>query len=96
MNKLILILAFVFSLVGLAAVVGSGYFAVNHYVLADGISKPEPIEEIEIKVDTDQDGLTDQEEIDIHGTDPRKADTDQDGYSDKTEIDSGFDPLSPP
>lgn len=46
------------------------------------------------KVDTDADGLTDDEER-ITGTDPNKADTDNDGYSDIAELESGYDPLVP-
>lgn len=45
-------------------------------------------------LDSDQDGLTDQEERTI-GTDPAKADTDGDGYSDGREVESGYDPLKP-
>ncbi|MCX6763029.1 MAG: hypothetical protein NT093_04615, partial [Candidatus Moranbacteria bacterium] len=45
-------------------------------------------------LDSDQDGLTDQEEKAI-GTDPLKADTDGDGYSDGKEVESGYDPLKP-
>jgi hypothetical protein len=45
-------------------------------------------------LDSDQDGLTDQEEHMI-GTDPGKADTDGDGYSDGKEVESGFNPLKP-
>ena len=47
-----------------------------------------------IFLDSDQDGLSDQEEI-TYGTDPKKSDTDGDGYSDGTEIKSGYDPLKP-
>ena len=43
-------------------------------------------------LDSDQDGLTDQEEQMI-GTDPFKADTDGDGYSDGKEVRSGYNPL---
>jgi hypothetical protein len=43
-------------------------------------------------LDTDQDGLTDQEERMI-GTDPLSADTDGDGYSDGKEVESGYNPL---
>lgn len=43
-------------------------------------------------LDSDQDGLTDQEEKMI-GTDPFKADTDSDGYSDGKEVESGYNPL---
>lgn len=45
-------------------------------------------------LDSDQDGLTDQEEKAI-GTDPLKADTDGDGYSDGKEVESGYNPLKP-
>lgn len=47
-----------------------------------------------IFIDSDQDGLSDQEEL-LYGTDPHNADTDSDGYSDGTEIKSGYDPLKP-
>jgi hypothetical protein len=43
-------------------------------------------------LDSDQDGLTDQEEKMI-GTDPQNADTDGDGYSDGKEVASGYNPL---
>lgn len=42
--------------------------------------------------DTDKDGLSDDSEVYIYGTDPKKTDTDGDGYSDKTEIDGGYNP----
>ncbi|OGI25617.1 MAG: hypothetical protein A3J76_06095 [Candidatus Moranbacteria bacterium RBG_13_45_13] len=45
-------------------------------------------------LDSDQDGLTDQEERMI-GTDPGRADTDGDGYSDGKEVESGYNPLKP-
>jgi len=45
-------------------------------------------------LDSDQDGLTDQEEKAI-GTDLLKADTDGDGYSDGKEVESGYNPLRP-
>ena len=43
--------------------------------------------------DDDNDGLTDNSEINIHDTDPTDADTDNDGMSDGYEISEGFDPL---
>ncbi len=44
--------------------------------------------------DTDQDGLTTDEEK-AYGTDPSNNDTDGDSYSDGVEIESGYDPLKP-
>jgi hypothetical protein len=45
-------------------------------------------------IDTDGDGLSDEDEINIHKTDPNNKDTDGDGYEDKSEIDNGYDPLT--
>ena len=42
--------------------------------------------------DTDEDGVSDWDEIFRHGTDPRQSDTDGDGLSDGAEILSGADP----
>ncbi len=47
-----------------------------------------------IFLDSDQDGLTDQEEC-MLGTDPYNPDTDGDGYSDGKEVRSGYNPLKP-
>ena len=44
--------------------------------------------------DSDQDGLTNEEEQ-LYGTDPNNPDTDGDGYSDGAEVRSGYDPLKP-
>lgn len=54
----------------------------------------EPIEEqpIDASLDSDFDGLTDQDEINIHKTDPNNPDSDNDGFDDKTEIDGGYNP----
>ena len=43
--------------------------------------------------DTDGDGLSDPDEVNIHHTNPLSADSDSDGYSDGTEIQSGYNPL---
>lgn len=45
-----------------------------------------------IVIDTDGDGLTDEEEK-IYGTDPKKIDSDGDGYNDWEEIQGGYNPL---
>lgn len=42
--------------------------------------------------DTDQDGLSNDEER-LYGTNPEKSDSDGDGYTDGTEIKSGYNPL---
>lgn len=47
-----------------------------------------------IFVDSDQDGLSNEEER-LYKTDPQKRDTDGDGYSDGVEVKSGYDPLRP-
>jgi hypothetical protein len=43
--------------------------------------------------DSDNDGLSDYDEIHVYGTDPYKADTDGDGRSDGEEVLAGTDPL---
>lgn len=47
-----------------------------------------------IFLDTDQDGLSDEEEK-LYGTNPRDNDTDKDGYSDGTEVKGGYNPTKP-
>ena len=45
------------------------------------------------KVDTDNDELTDRDEVKIFKTDPNIADTDNDGYVDGIEVRNGYNPL---
>jgi ELWxxDGT repeat protein len=47
----------------------------------------------EFQADTDNDGLSDGDEVHTHGTNPLLADSDGDGYSDGAEIQAGTDPL---
>ena len=47
------------------------------------------------RIDTDQDGLNDFEELNFYQTSPYLPDTDSDGLSDKKELDEGMDPLCP-
>ena len=47
------------------------------------------------KQDTDNDGLSDYEEIYVYQTSPFLEDSDSDSYSDKTEVNSGKDPNCP-
>jgi uncharacterized protein YkwD len=49
---------------------------------------------VEAPIDQDGDGLSDSDEINIHGTDPTNPDTDEDGVSDGEEVANGTDPLS--
>lgn len=46
-----------------------------------------------VSVDTDEDGLTDSQEIYIYKTDPLKADTDGDGSADGYEVRRGTNPI---
>jgi hypothetical protein len=48
-----------------------------------------------IKQDTDGDGLTDRNEVDIYGTSPYLEDSDSDGLTDYQEIQSGSNPTCP-
>lgn len=45
--------------------------------------------------DTDEDGLSDGDEVLVYGTDPLKPDTDGDGLIDGDEPAMGFDPTKP-
>ncbi len=47
-----------------------------------------------VPVDSDGDGLSDEDEVATHGTDPLIADTDGDGLLDGAELDAGSDPLA--
>ncbi|MFT7507297.1 MAG: hypothetical protein ACI92I_000440 [Acidimicrobiales bacterium] len=48
-----------------------------------------------ITKDSDKDGITDYDEVEIYGTDPLVADSDGDGFADGAEILSGFNPKDP-
>lgn len=56
------------------------------------IAQQNPRNDKSIFLDSDQDGLSDDEER-TYGTDPNNRDTDGDSYSDGTEVKSGYDPL---
>lgn len=48
-----------------------------------------------LKADSDDDGLTDAQEVKTYLTDPNKADTDGDSYLDGAEVSAGYDPKGP-
>lgn len=54
--------------------------------------QPEPVPEPLVAKDTDNDGLTDEEEERIYKTDMTKSDTDEDGYSDSVEVINLYNP----
>lgn len=54
-----------------------------------------PVMEFLKKQDTDQDGLSDYDEIVLYKSNPNKKDSDNDGFSDKEEVDSGYNPAGP-
>lgn len=60
--------------------------------LVIGIEKAKTEQTQFLTKDTDQDGLTDQEEIRL-GTSPVNPDSDEDGFLDGTETQAGYDPL---
>jgi len=48
-----------------------------------------------INLDSDNDGVPDEDEINIYNTDPNNPDTDGDGYNDWLELNNGFSPHNP-
>lgn len=64
-------------------------FSVAFFISAENRSSAQ-----NIFLDSDQDGLSNEEEK-LYGTDSFEKDTDGDGYSDGVEVESGYDPLKP-
>lgn len=67
---------------------------INQLSQATNTAQIAPIESLRDK-DTDQDGVTDYDELYIYRTSPYIADSDSDKIDDKTEIDQGTDPNCP-
>lgn len=63
---------------------------------ADGLTilEEESVGSDPLDPDSDNDGLSDGDEVNTYGTDPLKADTDDDGQNDGDEIRAGTDPLA--
>ena len=58
-------------------------------------STPTSIIEQSLDNDSDNDGLSDGDELNIYGTDPFNPDSDGDGYSDGDEVKGGYNPNGP-
>lgn len=68
---------------------------INHNQESDNNQDSAVDDEEELKnLDSDGDGLSDYEEINIYGTDPENSDSDGDTYLDGEEVENGYDPLS--
>lgn len=93
--KIILVIALILAAAGLLALGSSAYFAVAYYTTGARPTTSATNQTLNDKLDSDGDGLTDYQEINVYRTDPHNKDTDRDGYSDKAEIDAGYDPLTP-
>ncbi len=63
----------------------------NHYLSADDQQQAQIA--AQKKLDTDNDGINDYDELNVYGTSPYLSDTDGDGLLDGAEISSGGDPL---
>jgi hypothetical protein len=80
----------------------SGRFAWRKAVIACGLAIPQavaclPSNSSGPEPDTDHDGLSDREELQVYGTSPLMPDTDGDGYTDYQEVVTyGFDPGNAP
>lgn len=61
----------------------------------DGLNQEEEITlgSSDTNIDSDADGLSDTDEVNIWKTNPAKADTDGDSYSDGVEVKAGYNPL---
>ena len=65
------------------------------FVICMALFLPAGAKALNIDGDSDHDGLTDAQELEIYHTDPNKADSDNDGYPDGEEVKYNYDPNSP-
>jgi hypothetical protein len=71
-------------------------FVISNDVDHDGLTNDQEIAlgSNPLSADSDLDGLTDAEELNVYGTDPNRADTDGDGVDDFSEVTAGTSPTS--
>lgn len=79
-------------------VIDDRYSKGEHYATPSGIDQDDNQNFINntsdlSSIDSDNDGLSDKDEINIWHTDPYNPDTDGDGYLDGDEVESGYNPL---
>lgn len=77
---------------------GGQYSKGNHFATPQGIDQDDVQNSNDNSdsfsfVDSDNDGLSDQDEINLWHTDPNNPDTDGDGYLDGDEVKNGYNPL---
>ncbi len=65
------------------------------FVICAVLLLPVRAKALDLNGDSDHDGLTDVQELEIYHTDPSRADTDNDGYADGEEVKYNYDPNSP-
>lgn len=100
-------MGFVFLLIFAAVTIGMGVLQMRNSIYGPFVRKSAPDKQSEQaaallnetiraqRVDTDQDGITDHDELNFFETSPYLPDTDSDGITDKEELDAGTDPLCP-
>ena len=73
----------------------AGEYLTKPFDVFGKIQKRAETKKLNLNIDSDNDGLTDNDEINVWYTDPNNPDTDGDGYLDGNEVEHGYDPLIP-
>lgn len=82
--------------VGSAAAAGFYFFVFDQFGPEEDATKEKVQKESmseSVLIDSDNDGLVDEDEVNIYNTDPNNPDTDGDGYNNGLEIKIGYNPL---